>query len=230
MLVHSEQNFHQNYQRYRLFVMTILRSVIATHGFKVDHSSLEDLVQEGLINLYDCLKKFDSHKGVSFENYSYIRIYGGFIDEFRKNSTIPRRQQAYYKKYQVLKNQHGDRDNQLSDIEIAKLLDVTPQKLRDMVFSWESKSMLSFDNDEDNIVITSFDENPENLFLDNELKINILQAANKLSDVEKEILDLIFDKDLSLSEIKAKLSLSEGRISQIKKRAIEKIKSNIAEQ
>ena len=223
----SKIQFTKDYERHRLFVMTILRSVIRTHGFQAQRSDLEDLIQIGLINLYECFNKFDKSKKVPFESYAYVRVSGCFIDEFRKNSPIPRRQQAIYKEYHILKNKSQESGEHFSEAHAADELGISVAKLRSYLYIWESRHPMSIDDEDTVLNLTSATEDPEHLLLDYDLKTNILDSFNSLSPIERDVIDLIFDKGMSLSEIKKKIGLSEGRISQIKKTAIEKIRVQV---
>ncbi len=60
---------------------------------------LEDIVQTGMIGLFDALKGYDMSKGASFETYARIRIQGSMIDEVRRCDWTPR---SVYKKSRQL--------------------------------------------------------------------------------------------------------------------------------
>ena len=45
---------------------------------------LDDMVQAGMIGLFEALKGYDMSKGASFETYARIRIQGAMIDEVRR--------------------------------------------------------------------------------------------------------------------------------------------------
>lgn len=216
----------QEHHKIRLFVTTILRSVIKSHNYSVPHHALEDLVQQGLINYYEALGKYDKSQGVPLENFAYIRISGGFIDHFRKNSPIPRRQQKIYRDYIDLKERDCS-EGVLSETEIASKLGIDVIKLREYLLTWEARNSVSLDNQFDSNDLASEWSNPEKLLLDYDTKINILNSFSALSDVEKKVIDLLFENEKKPSEVASELGVSEVRVSQIKKKAIEKLRDHL---
>ncbi len=50
---------------------------------------LDDMVQAGMIGLFEALKGYDMSRGASFETYARIRIRGAMIDEVRRGDWTP---------------------------------------------------------------------------------------------------------------------------------------------
>lgn len=53
-------------------------------GLTSGYAQIEDMVNQGMITLIDCIDKYDSSKGIKFESYAFMRIRGGIIDLVRK--------------------------------------------------------------------------------------------------------------------------------------------------
>jgi RNA polymerase sigma factor for flagellar operon FliA len=87
------------------------------------------------------------------------------------------------------------------------------------------KQLLMIDAMEDEIVLKTEgpDENAYRELLVEEMK----KAIEKLSDKEKLVLSLRFEKDLSLKEIAKVLDVSESRVSQIISKSLLKIKKEV---
>ncbi len=219
-----DHHITENYQRYRVFVSTILKSATAMHGIRLSFDEVEDYVQIGMINLLQCLEKFDKSQGVPFENFAYIRIYGGFIDEHRRRSPIPRREQDYYKKYQLLKRLALIADSPFKETECAESMGITVTKLRKLVNKWNVVNSVSIDDIDDSSLPSEDCSNPEKILFDSEIKSSILSSLELLNQREKKVIYATFFYDTSVQELAQLMGLSVGRISQIKKESMEKIK------
>ncbi|MDD3429643.1 MAG: sigma factor, partial [Oscillospiraceae bacterium] len=60
-------------------------------GVTSSYAQLEDIVNQGVITLIDCIEKFDPTKGVKFESYAFMRVKCANIDFIRKQDWLPRR-------------------------------------------------------------------------------------------------------------------------------------------
>lgn len=53
-------------------------------GLTASYAQVEDMVNQGMITLIDCIDKFDFSKGIKFEAYAFMRVRGSIIDLVRK--------------------------------------------------------------------------------------------------------------------------------------------------
>lgn len=219
-----DNHITENYQRYRIFVSTILKSVMVMHSFRLSIDEVEDYVQEGMINLMKCLEKYDKSQGIPFESYAYIRINGGFIDEHRRRSPIPRREQSLYKKYQLHKHFTLTNNLPFREPECAKAMGIPVTKLRALVNNWNIINSVSIDDAEDPSVPSNECSNPEKILFDSETKSSILSYLELLNEKEKKVIYATFFYDTSVQDMAELMGLSVGRVSQIKKESMEKIK------
>jgi RNA polymerase sigma factor for flagellar operon FliA len=51
---------------------------------------VDDLIQSGMIGLFEAANNFDNSKGASFETFAGIRIRGAMLDEIRRGDWTPR--------------------------------------------------------------------------------------------------------------------------------------------
>ena len=51
---------------------------------------VDDLIQSGMIGLFEAANNFDASKGASFETFAGIRIRGAMLDEMRRGDWTPR--------------------------------------------------------------------------------------------------------------------------------------------
>lgn len=75
------------------------------HKFNVNGVEFEDLVQEGLIGMYNAIMNFDTSKGYTFSTYAYPMISGTILRYIRDKGNLirlPRKIQDVYFKYMSL--------------------------------------------------------------------------------------------------------------------------------
>lgn len=221
-----KKHFEENYEKYKVFASTVLKSVCIEHGFRLTPHEAEESVQIAMLQLYKCLFRYDSSRGIPFKNYVFLRVTGSFLDTQRSRSPIPRKQQKLYQKY-LLYKAHCEKYGEIfSESECAKHLDVTTYELRTYIINWNSRNSVSLDDPDGFLEIENNDFNPEKTLLQTEAKSSILKSIDRLNEREQEIIKEIFFNDQSLASISEKMGISESRISQIKKQAIEKIKKH----
>ena len=95
--------------------------------------------------------------------------------------------------------------------------------------SFEANSVQSLDNayDEYSLLFATSEENPEEQLETKELKAEIKVALETLNQREALIAQLYYVEELNIYEISDILDISTGRISQIKKKIIEKLRNEI---
>lgn len=222
-------DIERNFSEHKKYATDILNGVIRTHGFQVDFHEKEDLIQIGLMHLLECYKQFDESQGVTFKSYSYKRIAGGYIDWFRKNSSIPRRQQKLFAEYRELQAKFSSENKELSLQEASEILGVDTEKLSAYLLRWESRNAVSIDDESSTITIGNrFTDDPAEITMEDDKTEAVKAAIMELSEREQIILDLYFNQELSLKSIGDKLDLSEGRVSQLKNQLVQKIRNKVA--
>ena len=95
--------------------------------------------------------------------------------------------------------------------------------------AFEANVVQSLDSayNEYSIIFASKDENPESNFKIKNLKNQIRDALNILNEKEAMVAQLYYVEELNIYEIADVLEISTGRISQIKKSIIEKLRNEI---
>ena len=192
---------------------------------------IEDLIQQGMEGLVSAAQKYSPKEGVNFQQYAQLRIRGSIIDFLRKNSNLCRTT--------IKKKQDFDR----SKLELQKILGREPTKdelVKDLnitfdEFSYwenafEANNMQSLDQayNEYSILYASSNNDPEVQLQDKELKNQIKDALKILNQREAMVAQLYYVEELNVYEISEILEISTGRISQIKKSIIEKLRNEIA--
>jgi RNA polymerase sigma factor for flagellar operon FliA len=194
------------------------------------HIEFDDLLSYGIIGLIDAIDKFDHKKQIKFETYANIRIRGAIIDQIRHMDWIPRSTRQKYKKIeeaiQKLQKIHG---SEFTDEQIAEELNLTLDDYNRMLGEATTYSIVSLEEKiEDNmsfdIASDTVEFQPEDKFVEKEVKKILATTIDRLPEKEMRVMQLYYYSELTYKEIAEILSISESRVSQIHTKAISKLK------
>lgn len=184
---------------------------------------LDDLVSIGVMGLLDAHNRYDPDGGRPFETYAEFRIKGAILDSLRKQDFFPRRLRQKANKYHAaqtrLREQLG-RDPTDDEMADAMNLDLEAfQRLKGKVapYSFVDEADVAYSltaSTPDSYEIVDYKQTRETL----------VASIEQLPERQQLILDLYFNKELTLSEIGEILELSPGRISQLKSAAIAELR------
>ena len=192
---------------------------------------VEDLIQQGMEGLVSAAQKYSPKEGVNFQQYAQLRIRGSIIDFLRKNSNLCRttiKKKQEFEKCKVELQKELGRDP--SKYEIIEKLGISDDDFNYWEKAFEANTLQSLDQayDEYSIVYASSSSNPEVSLQDKQLKNQIKQALSVLNQREAMVAQLYYVEELNIYEISEILEISTGRISQIKKVIIEKLRNEIS--
>ena len=192
---------------------------------------VEDLIQQGMEGLVAAAQKYSPKEGVNFQQYAQLRIRGSIIDFLRKNSNLCRttiKKKQEFEKCKVELQKELGRDP--SKYEIIEKLGISDDDFNYWEKAFEANTLQSLDQayDEYSIVYASSSSNPEVSLQDKQLKNQIKQALSVLNQREAMVAQLYYVEELNIYEISEILEISTGRISQIKKIIIEKLRNEIS--
>jgi len=193
---------------------------------------IEDLIQQGMEGLIQAAQKYTSKEGVDFTQYAYLRIRGSIIDYLRKNSNLCRttikKKQEFDSAYNFLLNKLS---KEPTKAELIKHLGITNDEFSYWENAFQANKVQSLDEiyDEFSILFASNNTNPEEQFSDLEMKNLLKNALKNLNQREIMVTQLYYVEELNVYEIADILQISTGRISQIKKTIVEKLRKIINE-
>ncbi len=196
----------------------------------------EDLIQVGVLGLYDAIEKYDPSKGVKLSTYAEIRIRGYIIDHLRQLDWIPRSTRS---KVKNLENKIIELETKLGreakTQEIAEYLGMDVQEYMKYAESISNKVIISLDSDvskddDESLhlweVISSSDDTPDKVVEEKELK-EILSdiILNHLNERERLLISLYYYEDLNMKEIANIMGITEARVSQLHTKIMLKLRS-----
>lgn len=200
----------------------------------------EDLTSYGIIGLIEVIDRFDASLGIKFETYASTRIRGAMLDEIRKLDWVPRTIRSMEKSIQEFNNSYMEQHNGIepTEEEIAEHLGVNVTKVYEHKGLMARSNMQSLDNLRDNksehddsdifdILAGDFKTPEESFLMNKEVPKLLTEALNKLTEREKQTLQLIYYDDLNLKEAAQVLEVSESRVSQLHSKALVKMRENL---
>lgn len=202
--------------------------------------SVDDLQSAGTIGLLDAIEKFDPERGVKFRTYADFRIRGAMLDELRSMDWVPR---SVRKRVQDMEKAVARVEKRLGrpaePEEIAEELGVDDVTYGKMLEKARGIELLSLDEpirDRDQSggkIRTHLDRisdgpDPDEEYLEEELKKVLARSIARLTQREQQVLALYYQEDLTLREVGEVLELTESRICQIHTQCVVKLRSMLA--
>jgi RNA polymerase sigma factor FliA len=200
-----------------------------------DHISLDDLVSTGVVGLISAIDRFDPKQGVLLKTYAEYKIRGAILDSLRGLDWAPREKRKRAKQIAAAidaaeRSLHRTPDEE----EIARQLNISLDEYQKWLAEvqgltienleyaagagGESRSLLMFISDDQQNL-------PSNLFERAELEALLAEAVRKMPQIERTVLSLYYEQELSLREIGEVMKVHLSRVSQLKAQAILRLRT-----
>ncbi|MBI1941573.1 MAG: FliA/WhiG family RNA polymerase sigma factor [Acidobacteria bacterium] len=205
------------------------------------HVELDDLVSTGVLGLVDAVRKFDSRKDVKLESYARHRIRGAMLDGLRSVDSASRDMRKKEKKaesvYRSLELRLG---RPPGDVEMARALGITLTKwyraareLQAVGFDWlrpmSSVRVKEFKETSGESLPADGRDNQFDQCYRREQRDLLNRALTRLSERERQIVQLYYHHDLTMKQVGSRLGIDESRVSQLHSAALARLRSRINE-
>ena len=188
------------------------------------HIDVSDLMGAGLEEMGRLSRKYDKERNDSFWGYAQKRVYGAMLDFLRGLDVVSRADRTLVKNIDALVNEYFNKfEREPEDEYLAAMLEESVEKIREARNVSAVVGVLSID---DQMELMS-EENTFERVEREDLIEKITQILNEFEERDQLIVQLYYYEELSLKEISEILQISEGRISQIHKRLMEKIRKKL---
>ena len=188
------------------------------------HIDVSDLMGAGLEEMVRLSRKYDKERNDSFWGYAQKRVYGAMLDFLRGLDVVSRADRTLVKNIDALVNEYFNKfEREPEDESLAAMLEESVEKIREARNVSAVVGVLSID---DQMELMS-EENTFERVEREDLIEKITQILNEFEERDQLIVQLYYYEELSLKEISEILQISEGRISQIHKRLMEKIRKKL---
>lgn len=200
--------------------------------------TLADLINEGNYGLIKAAQRFDETRGFKFISYAVWWIRQAILQALAEQSRVVRlplnRIGTISKIRKTSARLAQTHERQPNIEELALELEVDVEKVREaMQHTGRHLSMdAPFNEDDDNSLLDVLpddaDTKPDDMLMDESLKIDIERALSLLHSREAEITRLYFgigrEHPLTLEEIGQRFGLTRERVRQIKEKALRKLR------
>ncbi|MBE0656427.1 MAG: FliA/WhiG family RNA polymerase sigma factor [Bryobacteraceae bacterium] len=199
-----------------------------------DSVNLEDLVSTGVVGLISAIDRFDPGQNVKLKTYAEYKIRGAILDSLRGLDWAPRQQRRRSKRIEQAVSVLEQRLKRApAEEEIAAEVGVTLEEYHEWLGEVRGLSLGSLDQhapeeegrDLLRFVSGSDEDLPSKLLERSELRRLLAQAISRMPYVERTVLGLYYQEELTLREIAKVVDLHESRVSQLKTQAIVRLRA-----
>jgi RNA polymerase sigma factor for flagellar operon FliA len=196
------------------------------------HVEFDELVSTGMLGLIDAVDRYDPGRGVPIEAYAEIRIRGAIVDAMRQSDWVPRavrRRSTQIEQARTgLRNQLGREPDRA---EVAAELGVSEEAYDDLASSSQIRRLVALDGGPDDdrpaIQVASGDPDAASQWIASEEREAVMAAMHELPEKERFVATLYYEHGLQLKEIGAQLGVTEGRVSQLRSQAVQRLRKRL---
>ncbi len=188
------------------------------------HVSLDDLIGAGTLGLIDEMDRYDPAKADRFETFAEFRVKGAILDELRRYDLMARNARLTAKrlarKTQELTARLG---RPPTESELATSLDMSPTDYRKLVNRVGNVRVLSLDDllapddrrTERSFQLSSQTMSPDEMTSIREMQTRLRRAIEGLPARQQMILEMYYQREMTLKEIGLHVGVTESRVCQI---------------
>lgn len=201
--------------------------------------SLDDLVSTGVLGLIAAIDNYDPSQGTKLSTYAEYRIRGAIIDSLRNEDPMSRSSRKRSKEIESAIDALEQRLQRCpKEEEIAAELGLTLDEYHKTLSSVRSISISSVDSgdrDQVGMPLLAYIAEPEaklpsTLTEQAEMESILAAAIARMPEIERTVLGLYYQNELSPQEIAAIVKLKPGRVSQIRCQAIARLRARLQRQ
>jgi RNA polymerase sigma factor for flagellar operon FliA len=195
---------------------------------------LDDLISTGVVGLITAVDHFDPSQNVKLKTYAEYKIRGAILDSLRELDWAPRQKRKKVKQIEAAISAAEQRLHRTpNEEEIAGELALSLDEYHEWLVEIRGVNIGSLEyvgGEDDGRDLMQFisdreDDWPSNLFERAELEKLLTSAIEKMPSVERKVLGLYYQEELTLREIASVMSLHESRVSQIKSQAVLRLRT-----
>jgi RNA polymerase sigma factor for flagellar operon FliA len=220
-------------ERYGALVRRVASQMIARLPANVE---IDDLVQAGMIGLFDALSRFQASNGVQFETFATQRIRGAMLDELRGTDWLPRSVRKNQRDIDAAIHRLEQRLKRApSESEIASEMKLSLQDYQSLLADARGAQLIHIDEISEKTGDDEFldrnmprpEANPVDRLHDDRFRAALIQAIGDLPEKEQQMMSMYYERGMNLKEIGAVFGVTESRISQMHSQAISRIRSKL---
>ena len=201
-----------------------------------DNISLDDLVSTGIIGLISAIDNFDPGHNVKLKTYAEYKIRGAILDSLRGLDWAPRQKRRRAKQIEAAIAAAEQRLQRTpTEEEISGQLGIPIDEYHEWLVEIRGLNIASlecagYDQGKDllHYIADGQDNLPSTLLERSELERLLAKYIDEIPQIERTVLSLYYQEELTLREIAQIVNLHESRISQLKSQAILRLRGHLA--
>jgi len=200
--------------------------------------SRDEIRSAAMLGLVDAANRFDPDKGVMFKTFAERRVRGAVLDEVRRMDWFSRTlREKHARLFRAMDRLEKSLGRAPEEEELAGELEMTLDGYYNLLNEVSHLGCISLnesidDSSNGRCIIDNLEDetavSPLEHLESAELRQEIADQINRLSEKERLVVALYYHEELSQKEIADVMSLSEGRISQLHSQALLKLKVRIS--
>jgi RNA polymerase sigma factor for flagellar operon FliA len=184
-----------------------------------NHIDVEDLINTGVLGLMDAIEKYDSTRECQFKTYAEYRITGAILDQLRALDWVPRSVRQKGRRLENASRKIEAREGRpATQEELAEFLNVGIDDYHNLRKETEVASQVNME------LFAPMIGNPVNESRAIETRDFYEKSIAKLDPQERAVILAYFYHDKDLKAIGSVLGVTEGRVSQIRTGALDKLR------
>jgi RNA polymerase sigma factor FliA len=203
-----------------------------------ENVSVDDLVSTGVIGLIAAIDNFDPSHNVKLKTYAEYKIRGAILDSLRGLDWAPRQKRRQAKRIEAAIAAAEQRLQRMpTEEEIAAELAISLNEYHEWLVDIRGLNIASLEyttgeqgKDLLHYLPDQNDNLPSSLLEKSELERLLAEGIGGIPPIERTVLALYYQEELTLREIAQVVNLHESRISQLKSQAILRLRSHLSKQ
>ncbi len=217
--------------------MPLVRHAVNRVAVGSSHGLLqyEDMLSYGMQGLIEAHRSFDPTKGAKFSTYALPRIRGAILDALRAAHPLSRSLQKFSSdlerattelhvtlgrapsRAELAQHMGLEREDFTANLRTSNIRVVSLDNLADTTMNGNSEKLWEMADEDPNI-------DPESVTEERMVSRRLAEAVETLPDREQTIVRLYYMQSKSLKSIGQTLGISESRASQLRHRAIRRLR------
>ena len=194
------------------------------------HTDLDDLINAGVLGLFDAVTKFDQTKKVEFHSYAKHRIKGSILDSLRQLDWASRDMRKRQKQIDaVTRDLAAKLGRNPIEGELADEMGLSTDRLRHIQVELRHLGQISIsqrdnlDTDRPHEFPATAELQPDRMCERRELESTLARALGTLPARYQKVVFMYYTNEMTMKEIGGLMGVNESRISQIHKTALKKM-------
>ena len=210
-------------KKHAALVLRIARRVRRRTGYAVE---LDDLICEGTIGLLQAAERFDPSRETDFEHLASVRVHGAMLDALRRLDPLSQRRRREARKHQKVKAElEAKLGRAPTPEEMAEELGMDLEDFFKLSNELSTQAPVSLDDAGMDVKaeVTRADESVH----EKQRAAHMKELIESLPERQRMVLSMVYYNELSQKEVAVALGVTEARISQLHKEALERLRRRL---